>query len=335
MAEIVLGIGTSHSPMLLMEPPAWLVRGEKDRNMRIVSGYRGPLLRDFDGAPTTFEALLAKADPGMARQLAPEVLEGRHAANQRALDELAQILAAAQADVLIMFGDDHHEVFHDDNMPAVSLYWGESIPYKPTGLMAWPYDPSLRRDLWYWQDEREFPVAAGLGERLVGDLVQAGVDIASSHRYAPGQGMSHSFAFVYRRLMGQEPVPTIPIHINTYFPPNQVPPRRAYEIGRLIRQAVEAWPERLRVAVLGSGGLSHFVVDEELDRLFLETLRSASAQAHAALPLAKLNSGNSELRCWSAAAGAVDHLRFRLIDYVPCYRSPAGTGCAMAFATWS
>jgi len=23
-----------------------------------------------------------------------------------------------------------------------------------------------------------------------------------------------------------------------------------------------------------------------------------------------------------------------LIDYVPCYRSPAGTGCAMAFAYW-
>jgi 3-O-methylgallate 3,4-dioxygenase len=23
-----------------------------------------------------------------------------------------------------------------------------------------------------------------------------------------------------------------------------------------------------------------------------------------------------------------------LIDYVPCYRSPAGTGCAMGFAEW-
>jgi hypothetical protein len=25
----------------------------------------------------------------------------------------------------------------------------------------------------------------------------------------------------------------------------------------------------------------------------------------------------------------------RLIDYIPCYRSPAGTGCGMAFATWT
>ncbi len=24
----------------------------------------------------------------------------------------------------------------------------------------------------------------------------------------------------------------------------------------------------------------------------------------------------------------------RLVDYVPCYRTAAGTGCAMAFAEW-
>jgi len=27
-------------------------------------------------------------------------------------------------------------------------------------------------------------------------------------------------------------------------------------------------------------------------------------------------------------------LKMKLIDYVPCYRSPAGTGNAMAFAYW-
>ena len=30
-------------------------------------------------------------------------------------------------------------------------------------------------------------------------------------------------------------------------------------------------------------------------------------------------------------AGAADHLKMDLIDYVPCYRTLAGTGCAMAF----
>jgi 3-O-methylgallate 3,4-dioxygenase len=27
-------------------------------------------------------------------------------------------------------------------------------------------------------------------------------------------------------------------------------------------------------------------------------------------------------------------LRFELVDYVPCYRSEAGTGNAMGFAVW-
>jgi hypothetical protein len=31
---------------------------------------------------------------------------------------------------------------------------------------------------------------------------------------------------------------------------------------------------------------------------------------------------------------AGDGLEMNLVDYVPCYRSEAGTGCAMAFATW-
>ena len=52
------------------------------------------------------------------------------------------------------------------------------------------------------------------------------------------------------------------------------------------------------------------------------------------IPKERLNSGNSEIRNWIATAGAVEHLKMQLIDYVPCYRSPAGTGCAMGFAQW-
>ena len=48
----------------------------------------------------------------------------------------------------------------------------------------------------------------------------------------------------------------------------------------------------------------------------------------------ELNSGNSEIRNWIAAAGAAEHLTARALDYVPCYRSPAGTGCGMGFVAW-
>ena len=53
-----------------------------------------------------------------------------------------------------------------------------------------------------------------------------------------------------------------------------------------------------------------------------------------ALPTAKLESGNSEIRNWIATAGAVEHLTMQLVDYVPSYRSEAGSGVGMAFALW-
>jgi hypothetical protein len=88
------------------------------------------------------------------------------------------------------------------------------------------------------------------------------------------------------------------------------------------------------VGIVASGGLSHFFVDEELDRHVLAVLARNDGDAVAALPAAKLESGSSEIRNWLAAAGALEHLDMELVDYVPCYRSEAGTGVGMAFAVW-
>jgi 3-O-methylgallate 3,4-dioxygenase len=48
------------------------------------------------------------------------------------------------------------------------------------------------------------------------------------------------------------------------------------------------------------------------------------------------NSGTSETKNWITALGALSTTDYKmnLIDYVPCYRSEAGTGNAMGFATW-
>jgi hypothetical protein len=87
--------------------------------------------------------------------------------------------------------------------------------------------------------------------------------------------------------------------------------------------------------VLASGGFSHFVLDEDLDHKALNALQDKDIDAIASLPLERLQSGTSEIRNWFATAGAVQHLEMEVFDYVPCYRSPAGTGCAMAFAQWA
>lgn len=328
MAKIVLGIGSSHSPILLMEPDAWLARADHDdRHIHA--------LHDFQGNRITYDELLAKVGPSVKKEIESSVLQKRHEANQKAMRSLSRTLVETDPDLIIVIGDDHKEVFQEDNMPALSVYWGDTLPYKPQGMMKWKYDTNLKADNWYPQEDKEYPVDSARAERLIGDLMKRDFDVSHSRYYKPDQGMSHSFGYVYHRIMTEKIYPIIPVSINTYYPPNQIHPGRAYRLGQAIREAVESWHEPLRVVIMATGGLSHFVVDEKFDREFLEIMASGSEAEHASLPLEKLQSGNSEFRCWSALAGAVEGMEMNLLDYVPCYRSPAGTGCAMAFATWS
>ena len=76
------------------------------------------------------------------------------------------------------------------------------------------------------------------------------------------------------------------------------------------------------------------MVDEELDQAALAGMQAKSVEHLMALPREKINSGSSEIRNWIVVTGATEHLDMDVVDYVPCYRSPAGTGCAMGFATW-
>jgi len=101
-----------------------------------------------------------------------------------------------------------------------------------------------------------------------------------------------------------------------------------------VRRAVESWPGEARVAVIASGGLSHFVVDEDLDHRVLDGLTSRDASVLGSLSRGQLRSGNSEILNWVVAAGALEHLAATVVDYVPGYRTPAGTGAGMAFARW-
>ena len=66
----------------------------------------------------------------------------------------------------------------------------------------------------------------------------------------------------------------------------------------------------------------------------LEGMKQKDLTKLSQLPREKINSGSSEIRNWIVVTGATEHLDMELIDYVPCYRSPAGTGCAMGFANW-
>ena len=321
MAEIVLGVGSSHSPMLSIAHDAFPGLAARDRG--------NPYIRDFDGL------VQAKAS-WIDRELQPEVTRARHEANQAAISRLSAVIAESSPDVLVVIGDDQNEWFSADSQPALCIYWGEALDSLPPP--AEKMSPAIRSAYWgYYGDgaNRTFPVDAALGRHLVETLTRAhGFDVAHVRVQPRHSPLGHAWSFVHQRLLGERVVPIVPVLLNTYYPPNQPTPGRCYQLGQAIRRAVEAWPERRRVGVVASGGLSHFVVDEALDRDVLDRLARRDAAGLAALPLEQLESGNSEIRNWIAAAGALEHLEMKLVDYVPSYRSTAGTGCGMAFAVW-
>ena len=331
MAQIVLGLGSSHSPQLSTPADGWLARGENDK--------RNAALIGTDGLVSGYEDLLARADVSrIAKEIAPEKMQQRHQRNQAAIARLSEALYQADLDILVMVGDDQQEYLQDDNMPGICIYWGDEVTVGGRGA-----EPSTgnRPLIGYSQEDRTVPTHSALGRHLIEYLVEAEFDVGCSKFLDPGRGgrsqggIGHAFGYVYHRIMIDKLLPTVPIMLNTYYPPNQPTPKRCYSLGRALRDAVEAWPTTARVGVLASGGLSHFVVDEELDQMALEGMKQKDVAKLSQLPREKMNSGNSEIRNWIVVSGASEHLDMNLIDYVPCYRSPAGTGCAMGFAEWS
>jgi 3-O-methylgallate 3,4-dioxygenase len=332
MARIVLGLGTSHTPMLLASDATLERFVETDQTIKH---------RDKEGRPVTYGELLEKADPKLADMVAPQHLVARQNVARAAIRRIATSCASANLDALIVMGDDQDESYKEDCRPAFAIYYGETIRnsneqhenYRKR-FPEWYVEN--RQGFFEDQKPRDYPVHSAIAVHIIETLMDGGFDIAASKRLPEGEGEGHAIAYVHRRVMdAAKPVPAVPIFLNTYFPPNQPRPARCYEFGQAIRKAVEAFPGEARVGILASGGLSHFLVDEGFDRAILKACADKDAKFLRALPRNKLNAGSSEILNWVALAGAVEHLDLDWFEYVPGYRTPAGTGTGLSFATWA
>lgn len=337
MAELVLGVGSSHGPMLNTPPERWGDRAEADRrNTNLI----------FEGREYDFETLLAErgGPEAFADRLGEEVWRDQHARCQRALDELHRRIADVAPDVAIIVSSDHKEIFQDELLPSLAVYWGDSVEHVPfteeqRAAMAPGLAIASLGDTPEVQTTR--PCHSGLAKHLIASALDDGFDVAASQQLPAGRhdnhGIPHGWGFIYRQVMKDDVIPNVPVFVNTFYPPNQPLPSRCYSFGESLRRAVESWDQDLKVAVIASGGLSHFVIDEDLDRKVLQAMEVGDRATLSALPPEQLRSGSSEIRNWITVAGAVADadLKMDLVDYVPCYRSEAGTGNAMGFVSWS
>ena len=357
MAEIVLGIGTSHTPMLTMPGELWPAYARRDaQNPELAFPPHG-LVMPYK------EALNVVAPEIRAKYQGPESFVAQAETCQRALDELSSTLRSVNPDITIVIGDDQDEWFYEDNMPALSVYWGDSAPLIPRRVAA-SDDRAVAEAIvrGYGDVPMDVPVASRFGRFLIEYLIEHDFDVAHTRyvkqpyggrvarRYptrhgeldyvretpAHDQGLPHAVAFIVKRLFDNAPRPILPVFQNTCYPPNQPTPRRCFAVGEAIAEAVAAWSEPASVAIIASGGLSHFVVDEELDRSVLGALERRDAAALRSVPRHRLHSAGSETLNWIALGGAMHptNLKMEPLAYVPVYRSPAGTGGGWAFARW-
>jgi 3-O-methylgallate 3,4-dioxygenase len=329
MAQIVLGIGTSHGPMLVTETETWGARLPADRSA----------LHPYRGEMWSYDALVKERESeGLNQAITRDEWDARQQRCQEAIERLADLYEAAAPDIAVIIGNDQMEIFGPGLIPALAVYCGAKIPNHelPAELMAkLPVGIDISIPGYIPSGGADYEGVPELGEAIVRQAITDEFDVTIL-RDMPKPQTPHAFGFIYRRIMRDRPIPTVPVLVNTFFPPNQPSVRRCYAFGKSILKAIEAWDSKLKVAVMASGGLTHFVIDERVDQQFFDAIRKRDMEKVAELGEAIFQDGTSEIKNWVPLAGMMADIGFEpeFVDYVPCYRSNAGTGNAMAFVHW-
>lgn len=326
MSEIVTMIATSHTPMLVVPGERWGELGARDPQNQDLYG--------LDGRPTTYDELIRTRGPVPLPSREEWAKQAQTC--QTSLDRLAEHLAAANPDVVVIVGDDQKELFNPSLQPAIAVYSGPAFTMGGLDGIGATNDLSrMIRQGYSMGERRTFLSHPPLALDIISGLMKGDVDVASSSEEPAGQGFGHAYGFVLKRLLGDPPTPVVPILLNTFYPPNQPTPRRCVRFGHTLRGAIESSAQPLRVALVASGGLSHFVPNTALDTAVLDAISAGDVDSLAALPPEHLEAGSSEIRNWITVASAAQGRNVVFREYVPGIRSEAGTGVGMGFVAWS
>jgi aromatic ring-opening dioxygenase catalytic subunit (LigB family) len=235
---------------------------------------------------------------------------------------LGKRISDARPDVLIVVAPDHWSNFFLDNLPAVCIGVGEANDGPPEPWMkGFPH--------------REIQGHAQFGVHLVETALREGFDPSLSHRLK----LDHGICIPLWR-MGLDPLPRIvPMIVNSIEPP--LPSlSRCLAWGRLLRKAIESYEKDIRVAILGTGGLSHSIGEPTMGRIYeefdRETIKLFSRPENELIQfleqaLPTHGNGSEEVRNWLVAHGAAGGRGFELVDYLPVPKVIVGCG----FAAWS
>ncbi len=256
---------------------------------------------------------LAAADPGLAD---PEQCKNVMAA----YDEIARRLKALEVDTVVTVGDDHYHMFGPNCVPRCLIGVGD---------VEGPLED------WLGIERRPVPNNQPLAEHIVRMGFADGIDWSVAKTLIVDHAAMIPIHFVIDPASG---VRTIPVYLNACVEPF-ISSQRAAEIGASIRRAVQSWPGDERVAVFGTGGISHWVgsaemgrVNEEFDQKILSFAAAGDIDSLLALSdetiLEEGGNGALEIKNWICAMAALPGYRADVIAYEPIPQWICGCGFA-------
>ena len=235
--------------------------------------------------------------------------------------ELGKRIVVNKTDVLVVVAPDHWSNFFLDNVPSVCVGVGAENDGPPEAWMnAYPH--------------KTLPGHAEFASHLVSTCISNGLEPSVSHRLK----LDHGFCIPLWKMDLPKLPRIVPIVVNSIEPPFPTV-ARCLELGSLVRKAISTYRGKLRIGVLGTGGLSHSIgektmgaIDEKLDRETIKLFASSKAKLLNFLErkLPRAGNGTAEVRNWLVAHGAAGARGFELIDYLPVPGVYVGCG----YAAW-
>lgn len=242
-----------------------------------------------------------------------------------AFAEVAARVAAIAPDVIVAVSVEHFTNFFLSNLPAFCVVTASRHLGPVTAEMGeflhlpqrhYPGSPELAGHIYRYALSHDFDPS----------LVEGGFDF------------DENFCVPLALIEADPAIPVIPIVVNGVNPPYPTP-ARCYAFGRMLRGAIEEFGRDLRVVVLATGGLSHWVgmpqsgtINEPFDREFLRRLTAGEAAPlvdYTDDELDAAGNGAHEIRTWLVAAGAAG-AGFETLAYEPVPEWLTGTAVAAA-----
>ncbi|GAA0246843.1 protocatechuate 3,4-dioxygenase [Marinomonas primoryensis] len=240
-----------------------------------------------------------------------------------AYETCAVHLADLDVDTVIIIGNDHYMLFGTTCLPQYCI---------ATGDLDGPLDqmPGLKRQL--------IPNDEALATHIATHGHADGFDWAVARSFTTDHSFSIPFQKIVQRaseIKGKE-IKAIPVYLASAVDPF-LSMQRSQQLGQAIAKAVKAFKGDERIAVIGSGGISHWVgtkesgtVNEDFDREILAYCLSLDEASIMALSderiLSEGGNGAMELRNFVCAMAAVEADSSELIEYQPVPEWVTGLG---------